>query len=61
MEIKGYSTFPKPPALLEPRHQIVYYPFKDIRWRGGDLTPSAEMQLVYSATPANRAIFPEIF
>ena len=32
MAIKGYSTFPKAPALLEPRHQIVYFHIQETRW-----------------------------
>ena len=30
--IKGYSAFPKDPALLEPRHQIVQCHIQDTRW-----------------------------
>ena len=46
--IKGCSAFLKAPALIEPHH--VWYHIQDTHW--GSLT---EMQLVYFATPANRA------
>ena len=32
MAMKGYSVFPKAPALLEPHHQIVYCHIQDTRW-----------------------------
>ena len=51
--IKGYSLFPKAPALLEPHHQIVQCHIQDTRW--GVLTPSAEKQSVYSTAPADCA------
>ena len=35
MAMKGYSAFPKAPALLEPHHQIVYCHIQDTRWGGG--------------------------
>ena len=35
--IKGYSAFPKAPALLELRHQIVLCHIQDTRWWGGVL------------------------
>ena len=35
--VKGYSAFPKAPALLEPHYQIVSYHIKDTHW--GSLTP----------------------
>ncbi len=38
MAMKGYSAFPKAPALLEPHHQIVLCHIQDSRW-GGILTP----------------------
>ena len=50
MAMKGYSTFPKAPTLLEPHHQIVLDMTLNNHW-GGVLTPSAEMQLVYSIAP----------
>ena len=31
--MKGYSAFPKAPALLEPHHQIVLCHIRDTRWR----------------------------
>ena len=55
MAIKGYSTFPKAPALLEPHHQIIYCHIQDTRWGGGSY-PSAEKQSVYSTAPADWAI-----
>ena len=30
--MKGYSTFPKAPALLQPHHEIVYCNMQDTRW-----------------------------
>ena len=32
MPIKGYSVFPKDPALLEPHHQIVLCHIQDTHW-----------------------------
>ena len=32
MAMKGYSTFPKGPALPKPRYQIVWYHIHDARW-----------------------------
>ena len=46
MAMKGWSTFPKVSASLEPHHQIVYY-------------PSPEVQLVYSTAPADWANYLE--
>ena len=54
MAIKGYSTFPKAPALLEPHHQIVKCHNQDTCW-GGGLTPFAEMQSVNSTAPTDWA------
>ena len=54
MAMKGYSAFPKAPALLEPHHQIVYCHIQDTR-RGGSY-PSAEEESVYSTAPADWAI-----
>ena len=39
MTMKGYSTFPKATALLEPHHPIVLCYIKDTHWRWGGLTP----------------------
>ena len=36
MAMKGYSTFPKIPALLEPHYQIVSCHIQETRW--GSLT-----------------------
>ena len=49
MAMKGYSAFPKAPALLEPHHQIVSRTLV-----GG--YPSAEVPSVYSTAPADWAI-----
>ena len=46
MVMRGYSIFPKAPALLEPHHQIVYRHMRDTCWWGS--YPSAEKQPVYS-------------
>ena len=56
MAMKGYSAFPKTPALLEPHHQMVLvsYPGHSL---GGDSYPSAEKQSVYSTAPADWAKF----
>ena len=56
MAMKGYSAFPKVPALLEPHQQIVYCHIQDTRWRVGSY-PSAEKQSVYSIAPADWAIY----
>ena len=37
MAMKGYSAFPKVPALLKPHHRIVSYHLQDIHW--GSITP----------------------
>ena len=49
MAMKGYSAFPKAPALLELHHQIVRisYPGHSL----GDSYPSAEIKSVYSTAP----------
>ena len=39
MAMKGYSAFPKAPALLEPHHQIASCHIQDTRYGGGGLTP----------------------
>ena len=52
MAMKGYSAFPKAPALLEPHHQIVYC---HIRTLVRASYPSAEVQSVYSTAPADLA------
>ena len=49
--MKGYSTFPKAPALLEPRHHLVSYPGHS--W--GGIYSSPEQQSVYSTAPADWA------
>ena len=54
MAIKGYSAFPKVPALLEPHNQIVWCHYKDNRWRWGSY-PSAEIQ--HSTAPTDWTIF----
>ena len=41
-----YSTFPKAPALLECHHQLFSVISRTLV--GGGLTPTAEMQSVYS-------------
>ena len=53
MAIKGYSSFTKAPALLEPHHQIVWCHIQDTHW--GRSYPSAEKQSVYSTAPADWA------
>ena len=59
MAIKRYSIFPKASALLELHHQIALCHILDTRWLvliSLQNTPIAEMQSVYSAAPADRAI-----
>ena len=53
MARKGYSAFPKAPALLEPHHQIVKCHIQDTRFEGS--YSSAEKQSVYSTAPADGA------
>ena len=48
MAIKGYSAFPKSPALLKPHHQIVCAIFKNSLLEGKYLNPSAAIQSAYS-------------
>ena len=50
MAIKGYTAFPKAPALQEPHHQIVHCHVQDTRWGRGSY-PSVEKQSVYSPAP----------
>ena len=53
MAMKGYSTFPKAPTLLEPHHQIFNVISRTLV--GGGSYPSAEKQSVYSTAPADWA------
>ena len=39
MVMKGYSAFPKAPALLWPHHQTVQCHIQDTHWEGGGLIP----------------------
>ena len=52
MAMKGYTAFPKAPALLKPHHQFVSYQVMHTRW-AGESYPSKEMQLVYFTSPVN--------
>ena len=54
MAMKGYSAFPKAPALLEPSDCLVSYPGQSL-WGGGGAHPSAVVQSVYSTAPADWA------
>ena len=54
MAMKGYSAFPKDPALLELHHWIVLCHIQDTRW-GMESYPSAEKQSVYSTAPPDWA------
>ena len=49
MVVKGYSTFPKAPALLEPHRQIVIS--RTLVVGGGQ--PTVEMQSMYSTASTN--------
>ena len=51
MAMKGYSAFPKAPALLEPQHCLVSYTGHSL----GGSYPSAEKQSVYSTAPTDWA------
>ena len=54
--MKGYSAFPKAPALLEPPHQIVQCHIQDTRWWGGVLSPSRdEVGVFCRQTNVNRS------
>ena len=57
MAVKGYSTFPKTPALLESQHKIVLCHLPSTFWGGGSY-PSADMQSVYSTAPDDWACRP---
>ena len=48
MAKKGYSTFPKAPALLELPHQIVQYHIQDTRWGGGSYPSREAVGVFYS-------------
>ena len=52
MAMKGYSIFPKAPALQEPQHQMVYLSNPEYLLGRGSY-PSAEMQSMYSTDPAD--------
>ena len=52
MVIKGYSAFPKAPAILEHLHQIVLCHIRTFIRR---VLPFAEMQSVYSAARVDLA------
>ena len=56
MAMKGYSTFPKAPTLLEPHDQIFYCHISGYSWGVGSSYPSAEKQLVYSTAQADWSI-----
>ena len=53
MAMKGYSTFPKALASLEPHPQL-FFVISRTRGGGGSYL-SAEVQLVYSTAPADWA------
>ena len=54
MALKGCAALPKVLALLlEPHHQIIKCHIHDTHWES--LTPSAEIQSVYSAAPVDEA------
>ena len=52
MSMKGYSTFPKAPEL-EPHHQMGFSIMSRTYYR--ESYPTAEVQLVYSTVPTDRA------
>ena len=52
--MKGYSTFPKALALLEPPHQIAECQNQDTLWKRSYL--SAEIKLVYSIATADLTV-----
>ena len=54
MAMKGYTAFPKAPALLEPQLQIVWCRIQDTRW--GESYPFEEVQSMCSTAPADGAI-----
>ena len=49
LEMKGYTTFPKTPALLETYHQIVWYHIQDTCWSGGRLCKESQCILLHSS------------
>ena len=59
MAMKGYSTFPKAPAELEPHHQIVLCHIRTLVGRWGSYL-STEVQLVYSTAPADWANYAQV-
>ena len=59
MAMKGYSAFPKDPALLKPHNQIVSCHIQDSRLGWGSYS-SAEMQSVYSTAPAGWVSFKRV-
>ena len=58
--MKGYSAYPKAPALLEPYHQIVYYHIWYTHLRGGLSHYSDAVSVFYNPTPSwlgHRTVF----
>ena len=53
MAMKGYSAFPKAPALLQPHHLM--FSVISRHSLGGGSYPSAEVQSVYSTAAADWA------
>ena len=55
MSIKGYSAFPKAPALLKPHYQIVFCHIQHIHW--GSLTSLQKYsQRILQAQPTEPAV-----
>ena len=57
MARKGYSAFPKAPALLEPYHQIVYCHIQDTRWWGVLPLCRGAVSIFYSPHPSRLGNF----
>ena len=54
--LKGYSVFPKAPALLEPHNSDGLMSYQDTCWGGGASYLSTEIQSVYSIAPLSSRI-----
>ena len=54
--IKGYPTFPKAPALLEPHHQIVLCYIQETCWGSLSFLQMQSVYLIITADLANRDV-----
>ena len=53
--MKGYSAFLKPPAIMEPHHQIVQYHIQDSRWVGVLAPLQRSSQCILQSQPTGQS------